>query len=71
MANTELIRVEERPDGRLLFNVRVTGTAGRIELPIAIRDQGSNTSNETAVFQCALDFARELEAAFRLRLGVK
>jgi hypothetical protein len=70
MANTELIRVEERAGGRLLFNVRVIGTAGRIEFPVAIRDQGSAALNETEVLKRALGFASELEAAFRLRLDV-
>jgi hypothetical protein len=71
MANTELIRVEERAGGRLLFNVRVTGTAGQIELPIAISDQGSVELNEMEVLKCALGLASELETAFRLRIGVK
>lgn len=71
MANVELIRVEERPGGQLLFNVRVTATAGKIELPIAIKDQGSIASNETTVLQSALGFAKELQASVRLRLGVE
>lgn len=71
MANVELIKVEERPGGQLLFNVRVTATVGKIELPIAIKDQGSIASNETTVLQSALGFAKELEASVRLRLGVE
>ena len=61
MANVELIRVEERSGGRLLFNFRVTGTAGKMELPIAIKDQGSVALNETTVLQSALGFAEELQ----------
>jgi hypothetical protein len=71
MATVELITVEERPGGQLLFNVRVTSTAGKIELPIAIEGQGSVASNETTVLQVALDFAKDLEASVRLRLGVE
>ncbi|MCR4266433.1 hypothetical protein [Nitratireductor sp. ZSWI3] len=71
MANIELIKVEERPGGQLLFSVRVTAAAGKIELPIAIKDQGSVASNETTVLQSALGFAKELEASIRLRLGIE
>jgi hypothetical protein len=70
MANVELIKVEERPGGQLLFNVRVTATAGKIELPIVIKDHGATASNETAVLRATLGFAKELEASARLRLGV-
>ncbi len=69
MANIELIKVEERPGGQLLFNVRVTATTGKIELPISIKGQGSVASNETTVLQSALGFAKELEGSIRLRLG--
>ena len=61
MVNVELIKVEARPGGQLLFNVRVTATAGKIELPIAIEEQGSVASNEATVLQSALCFAKELE----------
>jgi len=71
MANIELIKVEERPGGQLLSSVRVTAVAGKMELPIAIKDQGSVASNETTVLQSALGFAKELEASIRLRLGVE
>jgi hypothetical protein len=71
VANVELIKVEERLGDQLLFNVRVTATAGKIEVPIAIKDQGSVASNETTVLQSALSFAKELEGSVRLRLGVE
>ncbi|PBB89093.1 hypothetical protein CK215_29465 [Mesorhizobium sp. WSM3864] len=71
MATVELVAVEERPGGQLLFNVRVTSTAGKIELPIAIEGQGSVASNEKMVLQFALGFAKDLEASVRLRLGVE
>ncbi len=71
MANVELIKVEMRPGGQLLYNVRVTAAAGKIELPIAIKDQGSVASNETTVLQSALGLAKELEGSIRLRLGVE
>jgi hypothetical protein len=69
MASIEATEVEARTNGQLLFNVRVQAAAGRMEFPIAIRDQGSPASNETAVFRSALGFAEELAAALRLRLG--
>jgi hypothetical protein len=71
MANVELIKVEQHIGGQLLFNVRVTTTLGKIELPIAIKDQGSIASNETTVLRSALGFAKELEASVRLRLGLE
>jgi hypothetical protein len=71
MATIELITVEERTGGQLLFNVRVTSAAGKIELPISIEGQGSVASNETTVLQVALGFATELEASVRLRLEVE
>ncbi|MEK1897277.1 MAG: hypothetical protein AAAB20_29055 [Rhizobium sp.] len=70
MANLELTKVEERPGGQLLYNIRAMVTAGNIELPIAIKSQGSASLNETMVLQSALEFAEELESAIRLRLGV-
>jgi hypothetical protein len=70
MANVDLIKVEERPGGQILFNVRVTATVGKVELPIVVKDHGSTASNETAVLRSTLGFAEELEASARLRLGV-
>lgn len=71
MANVELKKIEDRPGGQLLFNVSVTATAGKIEFPIAIKNQGSVALNETTVLQSALGIAKELEGSIRLRLGVE
>ncbi|KQV79254.1 hypothetical protein [Rhizobium sp. Root1220] len=71
MANLELTKVEERPGGQLLFNIRATVNAGEMVFPIAIKSQGSASLNETMVLHSALEFAEELESAIRLRLGVE
>ncbi len=69
MANLELTKIEERPGGQLLFNIRAMVAAGQIEMPIVIKSQGSASLNETMVLQSALEFAEELESAIRLRLN--
>ncbi|MEK1890183.1 MAG: hypothetical protein AAAB35_22005 [Phyllobacterium sp.] len=71
MASLELAKVEERPGGQLLFNVRMTATAAKIELPILVMDQGSIALNERTVLQSALGFAEELEGSIRFRLEVE
>ncbi|WP_448956467.1 hypothetical protein [Labrys neptuniae] len=67
MAHVEMIKVEERANGRLLFNVRVPLATGKVELPIAIKDQGSSALNEAAFLRSTLDFAEELAASARPR----
>ncbi|GLS23105.1 hypothetical protein GCM10007874_61250 [Labrys miyagiensis] len=68
MANVELIKVEQRRNGHLLFNVRMQTAAGRMELPTAIEDQGSSALNEAAVLRSTLAFAEGLAAAVRSKL---
>jgi hypothetical protein len=68
MANVELTKIEERLGGQLLFNVRLNATAGRIEFPISISNQGSAASNEMTVLQSAFALANELGASIRLSL---
>jgi hypothetical protein len=70
MANVELTKVEQRRNGHFLFNVRVQTAAGRMELPIAIEDQGSSALNEAAVLRSTLAFAEELAASVRPRPAV-
>ncbi|GLS18954.1 hypothetical protein GCM10007874_19710 [Labrys miyagiensis] len=65
MALVEMTKVEERANGQLLFNVRVRSITGRMELPIAIKDQGSLALNEATVLRSTLGFAEELAAAVR------
>jgi hypothetical protein len=55
MSEIKLTRVEVRPGGQLLYYVRVNTAAGKVELPIAIMEQGSDASNETKVLQSSLD----------------
>ncbi|WP_346907111.1 hypothetical protein [uncultured Roseibium sp.] len=68
MSEIKLTRVEVRPGGQLLYYVRVNTAAGKVELPIAIMEQGSDASNETKVLQSSLALAEELEGSIRLRL---
>ena len=68
MANIEIRKVEEQPDHRLVFSVRVSGDFDHVEFPVGIPDQGSPAANDTAVLTSALAFAEQLEAAARLRL---
>jgi hypothetical protein len=69
MAQIQVLKVEEGLEGRLLFSVRVAASAGRMELPIPVLTLGSAALNETAVLRSTLDFAEELAASVRLRLG--
>ena len=69
MTKLEVTRIEEQGNGRLLFNVRAYTSEGRIEFPIGIQDLGSPALDDTAVLRSTLDFADELAAAVRLRLG--
>jgi hypothetical protein len=68
MSEIKLTRVEVRPGGQLLYYVRVNTAAGKVELPIAIMEQGSDASNETKVLQSSLALAEELEGSIRLHL---
>jgi len=69
MAQIQVLKVEEGLDGRLLFSVRVAASAGRMELPIPVLALGSAALTESAVLRSTLDFAEELAASVRLRLG--
>jgi len=65
----DVIRVEEHAKGRMLYSVRASTVAGRIDLPIAILEQGSPTLDEAAVLRSTLEFAEQLTASVRTRLG--
>jgi hypothetical protein len=71
MTKLEMTKIEEQGNGRLLFNVRAYTSEGRIEFPIGIQDLGSPALDDIAVLRSTLDFADELAAAVRLRLGPK
>ena len=71
MPEIKLTKVEVRPGGQLLYYVRVNTAAGKVELPVAIREQGSDASNETKVLQSSLAIAEELEGSIRLHLDSK
>ncbi len=69
MADIQLAKVEQHPDVRLLFSVRVRASEGRMEFPIAVQDEGTAARNEVAVLRSTLRFAEELAESVRLRLG--
>jgi hypothetical protein len=69
MADIQMAKVEQHPDGTLLFSVHVQGSEGRAEFPIAVRDEGTAAGNEVAVLRSTLRFAEELAESVRLRLG--
>lgn len=69
MADIQMAKVEEHPNGILLFSVRVHATDGRMEFPIAVHDEGTAARNEVAVLRSTLRFAEELAESVRLRLG--
>jgi hypothetical protein len=69
MVDVQVTRVEDHPNGRLLFNVRVQTGEGRMEFPIAVRDEGTAAQNELAVLRSTLRFAEQLVDSVRLRLG--
>ncbi|WP_298815578.1 hypothetical protein [uncultured Roseibium sp.] len=68
MSEIKLTKVEVRPCGQLLYYVRVNTAAGKLELPVAIMEQGSDASNETKVLQSSLNIAEELEGSIRSHL---
>ncbi|AMN52443.1 hypothetical protein ACP90_08405 [Labrenzia sp. CP4] len=68
MSEIKLTKVEVRPGGQLLYYVRVNTALGKVELPIAITEQGSNALNETKVLQSSLALAEELEVTIKFQL---
>ena len=68
MADLEVTKVAEQLNHQVLYSVKVTAGANRMEFPIGIQDQGSASANEAAVLASTLTLAEELEAAARLRL---
>jgi hypothetical protein len=69
VADILVAKVEQDPNGRLLFSVRVQSNEGRMEFPIAVQDEGTAARNEIAALRSTLRFAEELVESVRLRLG--
>ena len=69
MAGLEVTKVAEQLNHRVLYSVRLSAEANRMEFPIGIQDQGSASANEAAVLAATLALAEELDAAARLQLG--
>ena len=65
----DVLRVEENAKGRMLYSVRASTVAGRIDFPIAISERGSPTLDEAAVLRSTLEFAEQLTASVPARLG--
>jgi hypothetical protein len=70
MAGT-VTKIEQHPNGRLLYNICVNAPEGRMEFPIAIQDGGTVARNEEAVLRSALRFAEDLAESLRGRLGLR
>jgi hypothetical protein len=68
MAGIEVTKVEQHPNGKLLYSVRVQAAEGRMEFPIAVREEGTAAQNEVAVLRSTLRFAEELAESVRRRL---
>lgn len=68
MSEIKLTKVEVRPGGQLLYYVRVNTAVGKVELPIAITEQGSEALNETKVLQSSLALAEELKGSIKFHL---
>jgi hypothetical protein len=69
MAELEVTKVAEQLNHRVLYSVRLSAEAIRMEFPIGIQDQGSARANEAAVLASTLALAEEFDAAARLQLG--
>jgi hypothetical protein len=70
MADIQITKVEEHPDGRLLFSVLIYANKGKKAPPLAVQDEGTATRNETAVVGLTLRFAEVMAEAIRSRLGI-
>jgi hypothetical protein len=51
VADILVAKVEQDPNGRLLFSVRVQSNEGRMEFPIAVQDEGTAARNEIAALR--------------------
>ncbi|MFY9657840.1 MAG: hypothetical protein WAK01_14900 [Methylocystis sp.] len=69
MADIDLAIVEEHPNGKLLYSLRMQSAEGRMEFPIAVQNEGTAVRNEAAALRAALRYAEELAESLRLRLG--
>jgi hypothetical protein len=69
MTGIQVTQVEQHPNGKLVYSVRVQSAEGRMEFPIAVQDVGTTAQNEEAVLRSMLRFAEELTESVRQRLG--
>jgi hypothetical protein len=71
MTSIDFTQVEQHPNGKLVYSVRVHSAEGRIEFPIVVQDVGTTPQNEAAILQSMQHFAQELTEAAQLRLEGK
>jgi hypothetical protein len=69
MAGIQVTQVEQHPNGKLVYSVRVQSAEGRMEFPMAAQDVRTTAQNEEAVLRSMLRFALEPTESVRLRLG--
>jgi hypothetical protein len=67
--NIEVRKVEEHPNGRLLYSLCVQAPDGKIECSIAVQDEGIAAQNEAAALRSTLRLADDLAGSVRQRLG--
>jgi hypothetical protein len=67
-ADIEVKKVEEHPNGRLLYIVCMQAPDGRMEFPIAVPNEGTAAQNVAAALRCALGLAENLAESVRRRL---
>lgn len=68
-ADIEVKKVEEHPNGRLLYIVCIQAPDGRMEFPIAVPNEGTAAQNEAAALRSALGLAENLAESVRRRVG--
>ena len=69
MTTLQIAIVERYPGGRLVFNVRAQTDAGKLEFPISVEDEGTQTQNETAALRSAIARAAAVAASARQRVA--
>lgn len=69
MTTLQLTMLEQQPGGRLIFNLSAQTDAGKLEFPISVQDEGTETKNETAALRSTIALAEAVAASARQRLA--
>jgi hypothetical protein len=64
-------KIEQHPDGRLVFNISVNGSERRTDLVVSIQDKGTVARNEEAVLRAALRSTEDLANSLRQWLEIQ